>query len=190
MQNLGDFNEWVDLDTTQQLPFTGFKPREVVLVVNTPETTLLAIEPITADGEVQEPMFLARVVGFDTIRVNVAGPFNLVRMDGGKHIAYIRTSDGSQQHRESIGLEKFTQMHVERKLSPEYQYVLDMVQKNSMRNMAVMAAQNEELRNELLRNRLPSPAPAGAPAPQQTDVAVPPANEGGGDTSADSSGDA
>lgn len=179
MQNLGDITDWVEMKSDTLLSFDGPRARIVVIDVNTPYETLFALQPVDTndDGEVVDPVFLARVVGFDTVKFNVPpGPFDLLRIDGGNHVASIRTADGEKQHRDNIGLEKFTEIHTRRELSPEYQYVLDQVQKNQMRNMNMMGSEIEKLRRQLdAANRTPSAGASGAPAPEQAEHAPAPA---------------
>nr|QJB21418.1 MAG: hypothetical protein [Microvirus sp.] len=186
MQNIGDVVGWMSFDSTQQMGVTGNRAREIVVHVNAPYPTLFAIEPVLETGETEEPIFLARVEGFDTLKFNVpAGPFNLLRIDGGNHSVHIRTADGQRQHRENVTLEKFTQIHERRQLSPEYQYVLDQVQKNAMRNMQMMGAELEDLRRQVAEaHRAGSAAPTGEPVPEHTNEPAAPANPpvGTGDT--------
>lgn len=169
MQNLGDIVGWVDMDSSQSLFFKGARAREVVIHVNTPYPTLFAIEPAVEGEDEPVQFFLARVEGFDTLRFNVpAGNFDLLRIDGGTHTAYMRTADGSEQHRENIGLEKFTEIHERRQLSPEYQFVLDQVQKNAMRNMQMMGSEIEQLRRQVAdTQRVAASAPAPVPVAQE-----------------------
>lgn len=178
MQNLGDVTGWVDMDNTQSLYFKGDRPREVVIHVNTPAETLFAVEPVVEGEDVPEQFFLARVVGYDTLKFIVpAGNFDLIRIDAGTHVARLRTADGSSQHRENIGLEKFTEIHERRQLSPEYQFILDQVQKNAMRNMNMMGSEIANLRKQVADQhyRTPSAPPVGAPVQEQAPVpATPP----------------
>lgn len=178
MQNIGDVVGWMSFDSNQQMGFTGNRAREIVVHVNAPYATLFAIEPVLDTGETEDPIFLARVEGFDTLKFNVpAGPFNLLRIDGGNHSVHIRTADGQRQHRENVTLEKFTQIHERRQLSPEYQYVLDQVQKNAMRNMQMMGAELEELRRQVAdAHRAGSVAPTGASVPEHTSQPAAPSN--------------
>lgn len=176
MQNIGDLLGWVPMDSSQSLLFKGGRAREVVIFVNTPYATLFAVEPRVTGDEKVEQFFVARVEGYDTIKFNVpAGDFDLIRIDGENHTAYLRTADGAEQHRENIGLEKFTEIHERRQLSPEYQFVLDQVQKNAMRNMQMMGSEIDQLRRQVAataaRSDVGRTAPSSVVSTEPTNVA-------------------
>lgn len=150
MITMNDIVNWARLDVREEATFESTRARPVTLDVNTSGPVALYVRVVGEDEE----RLLALVTGRETVKFVVPGTFTLFHTSD--EDVYILTADGTIQHRQDMGLEKFTLIHERRKLDGDTQAVVDALNRNHQRNYAAMQRQIESLQNAV-RNATSAP---------------------------------
>lgn len=137
MQRLFNVSKWKPLREGSALRFEGARPRFVRLEVNAPQAVGLYLQ----EQETGEALFLARVVGRDTVEFHVGGAFTLVS-DGE---AYVYSADGEYIHAEATDPEIFTRIAERQRIPPEIVHMQRMMNANIERRLAAQRAEFEGL---------------------------------------------
>lgn len=140
MQRMFNVTKWRALTEGQALTIDNERARVVRVEVNAPQPAGLYLFNAGNGAAV----FLARVVGRDTIEFYSDGKFTLVS-DGE---VYVYTADGETVHHESVDPVIFTRITERRQVNPEIRRIQEVMNLNIERRLA---AQRDEFNAAIRR---------------------------------------
>lgn len=161
MQRLYNLDKWSEIPAGKAFFFNIDRPRVFRAEVNSAGPVNLYMIAKAREG--QEPQFVARIDGRDTIECVVPGAFGLV-VDGGP--LWLYTIDGDAWVHQEIAPEVFTRIHERRQRNPELEYMMAKMQANMEKRIAHHARELAEAvgrRDHADQARLPLTEP-GQPA--------------------------
>lgn len=140
MQRLFNVTKWRRLCEGQAIPFPADRPRVVRLELNAPQAVGLYL----LDAPSGKMVFLARVIGRDTVEFHVGGPFSLVA-DGE---VFVYAAQGEVIHHVNDDPEIYTRVVERRQLNPEIVAIQRAMNLNIERRLA---AQRDEFNAAIRR---------------------------------------
>jgi len=165
MQRMFNLAKWRTITEGEMIAFATERPRQVRLEVNSPDRVRLFVQEGT-----NEPAFLARVEGRDTIEFSADGPFELT-VTGGDCAFY--TADGDDWSVAPVEDTTFTKIVERRMRNPELEYMMAMSHRNMEVRLEQQAIEMERRfeRSLALRDAERAAAPAPTPDPAGTGTA-------------------
>lgn len=131
MQRMFNIDKWTQVPSGKALRFEGDRPRKVVLEVNAAGTSELVVFP-----ENEQPRFLARVSGRDTVEFYVRGRFAL----GAEGAAcWVYTVDGDGQTFEACDPTSFAVIREKRERNYELELIAAKMAENMNRRLEQQA---------------------------------------------------